>query len=310
MREYDILKYILSKNSIDWLNTRVNKSDYLDEYLVFPIKKKSGKLRWITSPTENLKRAQYDILNNLVYLCQPHFSAVGFIKDKSVINGAEAHLGSKALVTVDIKDFFPSIKKNRVKYALYVCLITLYKELKLDIDRKQMARVIEVLTPLVTYKGGLPQGAPTSPAISNIAFYYMDNNLYQRAYRWKGVYTRYADDITMSFKDPSLDLQNAIRVIKRELRPYDLKINPGKTRMQRRHVRMSVTGIVINDKLSVPKWKWKNFRAKLHNLEKSQKLLTKKEYQQIQGYANWLNQLDPKKGKKYVDQLKRLNYEQ
>lgn len=301
-----ILEEVIKKSRMSYSNK--------DLYTVFTMPKKSGKVRKITAPLPELKAVQYDLLYNLLYRRRAHPCAVGFIKNIGVIEGAKRHLGAKALFTIDVKDFFPSITGIKVASTLVYSLITwveseINSSVNSEIREGIISYVKRVLMPLVMYDGGLPQGAPTSPAISNLVCKSLDKSLKRFADSKDFKYTRYADDITFSTTNSKIDLRPIVDTVERILVSNGLRVNKKKTRLQRRHRRMSVTGVVINDKPSVPRWKWKNFRAKLHNLEKSGKCLTREEYERTLGYAQWLYQLDPKKASPYIKQLSRINHE-
>jgi len=165
---------------------------------------------------------------------------------------------------------------------------------------------VEFFINLVTGPEGLSQGAPTSPAISNLVAKHLDRELKELADKHSLIYTRYADDLTFSTEDSSVDMGPIETEVKKVITRQNFLVNHNKTRIQRPHRRMSVTGIVVNDKLSVPKWKWKQFRAKLHNIERDKTILTKTELEEITGYAQWINQLHPKRGQTFQDQIGRI----
>lgn len=273
-------------------------------YLKYPIKKKSGKLRWLNPPMEPLKTVQSEFLEKVSPLLEPHKCAVGFRKNKSVIDGAKAHLDSNVLLTLDLKDFFNNVDDYKIRS---VCRNFTAALDSLDkIEEGEFESVMEFFISLVTGPKGLSQGAPTSPAISNLVGKHLDRELFEFAQEKDLIYTRYADDLTFSTKDESVDMYPLQQQIKSIIRRQNFIINTKKTRIQRPHRRMSVTGIVVNDKLSVPKWKWRQFRAKLHNIERDKTILTDKELEEIEGYAQWIKQLHPKRGQTFQDQIGRI----
>ena len=106
-------------NFLTLLDTTSDQLDKLckninNNYLSYPIKKRSGKYRWIDAPQSPLIEMQHDILYNIVYKFKTHKSCIGFTKNKSVIDGANAHLSSNILLTMDLRNFFNSIKLKRV----------------------------------------------------------------------------------------------------------------------------------------------------------------------------------------------------
>lgn len=273
-------------------------------YLRFPIKKSSGKKRWIAAPIDELKEMQNTILHFFLYRMEPHECATGFSPGSSLTRGAERHLNHKALLNIDLKDFFDSIEESKV--------IKMFYWISGDLDRRNLFPEMskeekKALAKLCTYRGAVPQGAPTSPAISNLVSIPMDREINSYCLNNDLVYTRYADDMTFSKKDGKINMVEVYNDILGIIKKYKFVVNKDKTRIQRHHQRMTVTGVVVNDKLGIPKWKRKNFRAKLHNLEKSGKPITEFEQQQLIGYAQWVHQLDKNKGEKFLEQIGRIN---
>ncbi len=298
---YDTIKTILDSEKIDEILMN-GKNGY---YLNYSIRKKSGKNRWINAPQLALKELQYQILDRILYHCEPHSAAVGFRVGHSMAEGAERHLGAGCILNMDLKNFFNSIDFNLAIRTLTYVTNQMHQK---NITKEWPQKDLKLLANLVTYRGLVPQGAPTSPALSNLVARGLDQKLTKMCIEKNLTYTRYADDLSFSHPTGDIDLLNvfeeASEIIKRE----GFTVNSDKTRMQRPHQRMTVTGIVVNEKKSVPKWKWRQFRAKLHNLEKSQKEINPEEYKKILGYAQWIHQLHPKRGQKFLDQIGNLNY--
>lgn len=273
-------------------------------YLSYPIPKSNGKQRWLDAPQDELKQVQEDLLENLLYRFTPHNSAIGFKPGVSMIKGPKQHLQSEVMLSMDFKDYFTSIKKDYVYRFTSWMSTQLYND---GICDEWSDNAQTKFANLVTYKGYLPQGAPTSPTLSNLITYPLDVEISKIADKYDVTYTRYADDITFSSDDEDMDIMEIYPEIEGSIESFGLPINHKKTRIRRQHQRMVVTGVVVNDKLSVPKWKWRNFRAKLHNLKMSQQPLSKLEYQQITGYAQWIKQLHPKRGERFLQEIGKLN---
>ncbi len=153
-------------------------------YRTFTIYKRSGKLREISEPLPSLKEIQKWILENILEKCSLHIAAKAYIKGKSIKDNARFHRNQRRVLAVDINDFFHSIDIDRV-FKLFVSL-------------GYAPMVSALLAHLCCLKRRLPQGAPTSPAISNIISYSLDDKLYAYAREMGFRYTRYADDITVS----------------------------------------------------------------------------------------------------------------
>jgi len=271
-----------------------------NHYRSYPIKKSSGKLRWIDAPEDQLKEYQKKILNRLLYQFRAHESAVGFIKHISVKDGAEKHLGNKVVLCIDVHNFFGSLSLFQV-YAAYGYMLRNLTSTKKSF--KYSAEDLDLLVKLTTYKAHVPQGAPTSPALANIICRPMDRELKSIADRHDLVYTRYADDISFSHVRKNFKITKVIEQTKRVLSYYGLKLNKQKTRVLRPHKRMCITGVVINEKLSVPKYVWRNVRAQLHNLNKNGNSMSKEDYQKLRGKIEWIGLFRPQLKTSFLDQL-------
>lgn len=275
-----------------------------NHYLSYPIAKANGKKRWIDAPQKELKGLQTAILYKFLYRFRPHGAAVGFRKNYGVSTGAKRHLGNKVILCMDLSNFFHSISFNHVIREL----IYLGKNLEQrDSDFKFTTNTAVILAELVTYKHRLPQGAPTSPALANLISMKMDISLQVFSKKRGLTYTRYADDLT--FSHPELDFDFTVEDISEIIgiiKEQGFKLNYKKTRIMRPHRRMSVTGVVINEKLGVAKWKWRNLRAKLYNLSKSSKPLLLKDQQILRGQIEWINSLNPHRGKQLLNALGKL----
>lgn len=285
-----------SNNFFHVFNT--NKKDY---YISHVIPKSDGSKRYIDAPQDPLIGTQYDILHKFLYKFKPHQTAVGFISGMGVEEGAKRHLPNNVVLNMDIKDFFPSVKRRRVLQTLSF-LMRRANKTKLFSERVYPDE-IQMIGELLTYKGSLPQGAPTSPAAANLVAFGLDKKLYDLACQYGMTYTRYADDLSFSHPDEDFSMEDMVAIVDIIIRSEGFTPNKKKTRISRPHQRMQVTGIVINEKLSVPRWKWRNFRAKLHNLKMDGHPISEQQYQKLKGYCEWIKNLHPKRGKKFLSQL-------
>ena len=300
-------------NIYDVLNTTPEELGALLEdekyYLSYPIAKNNRKTtRWIDAPQGELKELQETFLHRYLYRFSAHPNCVGFVKGKSVRTGAERHIGTEQLLNMDLKNFFSTIKTNKV-----IRLLTFLSSRHNSISGTHITYLNSndkmLLNRLLTFKGRLPQGAPTSPAVANLCAYPMDVQLTNLAQANSCVYTRYADDLTFSTKKTKdkFNIIGMIPQIREIIEKNNFSVNYKKTRVQKQNNRMTVTGVVVNKKLSTAKWYWRNFRAKLHNLEKSGAPITKEEYQEIRGTAEWIKSLHPIRGEKFLETLGKLN---
>jgi len=207
---------------------------YLQEryYRDFNIQKKSGGSRQISEPLPNLKSVQRWILDNILYRLSPSPYAKGFVPGKSIKENARFHRKQEMLLCLDAKNFFPSISTAKVNRFFLNCGYS--------------KKLSYFLTRICTLNGGLPQGAPTSPALSNLIFAPIDNRIAAYCSERKIRYTRYADDLTFS---GSFAVGRLINEVRKYLSELHLTLNESKTRLMRRHERQEVTGVVVNEKL-------------------------------------------------------------
>lgn len=312
MQDTNIFSTPIKQQEFPALAQFVN-TDYVDKilseginnyYLSYPIAKSNGGRRWLDVPQGELKEAQYQIFYNILKGFKTHKCAVGFKEGVGIVDGSKQHLNSKVIFTTDIKNFFPAINKHRVLRILFWVVKQLQEKRG---SLTWTLAEIKVLAKLLTYKNALPQGSPTSPILSNLVCYRLDYSLSAWAEANDSIYTRYADDITVSTKSDKVNILTARDAVVNHIRIANFQVNHDKTRIYRQNQCMLVTGVVVNKKLSVPKWKWRNFRAKLHNLEKSQSPITLKEYQKLKGYAEWIRQLHPQRGNSFLTKLGKLN---
>lgn len=220
-------------------------------YKHFIIAKRDGSPRYLDEPRKRLKILQKKVLFFLMERMTPLKPAVhGFALNRSIVTNAKAHTSRKNhfILNLDLEDFFPSITFYRVRGVL--------------ISRPFgfSHQVATVIAHMCTLKGKLPQGAPTSPLLSNLVCRTMDRDLIDLARRNRATYTRYVDDITFSFVVRTRQsLPAAICIasdeghlaIGAELQElittkHNFSINTAKTRLSDRNRRMEVTGLTVN----------------------------------------------------------------
>lgn len=237
-------------------------------YHTFTIKKKSGADRTINAPVKGLK----SILRSLNFVLQcvyePHEAATGFVLGKSIVDNAKKHVGHHFVLNMDLKDFFHTFDRNRVKMGF------MYEPFNLNGKKEPLAFL---LASLCTHpfeidgevKTVLPQGSPTSPTLTNILCRKLDRRLTGLAYRFGATYTRYADDITFSsphniYTDEAFN-KELKRIIEEDQK---LVINPKKTRLQKAGYRQEATGLIVNEKVNVRRRYVKQIRMWLYYWEK------------------------------------------
>ena len=274
-------------------------------YRTFYIEKKNGKTRKIDEPLPSLKEIQMWILNEI--LCNIEISpyAKAYVKGKSIKDNARFHRKQSKVLTMDISDFFPSVSFNRV---LHVFRKIGYRE-----------NVAVMLTNLCCLEGSIPQGAPTSPMLSNIIASSLDYKIIKYIGKDKIRYTRYADDLTFSgeFKEGDL-IKNIERIANRE----GFWINEEKTRTRYRNQRQEVTGVVVNEKMQINRRLRHKIRSDVYYIRKfgldshmEHVGIKRQNYlyylMGITSYALFINPMDEEL-KEYVDFLRKeiINFKQ
>ncbi|PSL43722.1 RNA-directed DNA polymerase [Chitinophaga niastensis] len=277
-------------------------------YQRFQIPKKSGGTRVISAPMPQLKAAQHWILENILYKIKNSEAAHGFVPGKSIVTNAAPHVGQDIVINIDLRDFFPSIAYKRVKGLFcklgyseqvatilgLICTEPEVEEITLDNRKYYVAATAR----------HLPQGAPTSPAITNLICYKLDKRFEGLSAKYGYAYTRYADDMTFSAKGAAADKAGQLLwAIKLVVKEEGFTIHPDKLKVMRKGDKREVTGIVVNDKLSLDRVTLRKFRALLHQISTTG--LSNKSWgkgkniiSSIEGYANYVYMVKPEQGAK------------
>ncbi len=220
-------------------------------YREFAIRKRNGNPRLICAPETELKKMQRLINIRLLGGLRTHYSCTGFEPGESIVYNAEPHVGKKVLIKIDIRDFFSSTKEDRV--------FAFFKKLGWNNE------TADLLTMLTTFKGSLPQGAPTSPRLSNLINYRLDCRLGAFATQIGADYTRYADDITFSLdEDDHFKITQALSFVRMILLETGYRPNKKKIRVIRAHQQQKITGLVVNQKIQLPRQTRRWLRAVKH----------------------------------------------
>lgn len=237
-----------------------------EKYEVFEVPKKSGGKRIITSPSRILKLIQRRLAEVLENTYKPKPVVYGFVTGKNIVDNARRHKKKKWVLNIDLEAFFPSINFGRVR-GMFIG-----KPYNLPAD------AATILAQICCFKNELPQGAPTSPVISNMICAKMDSELQDLAWSCRCFYTRYADDITFSTTLSELPVQIATvhSLLDVEIGPEleniisanGFKINPVKTRAFSFKQRQEVTGLIVNKKPNVRRTYVTQIRAMLYSWEK------------------------------------------
>ena len=223
----------------------------LNFYRNYEIPKRNGGIRKISEPLPSLKEIQRWILDNVLSAIDISVYAKAYVKKKSIKENARFHKRQEVVLSLDVENFFDSITSDKI-YYLFSGLG--YKE-----------DVAVMLTNLCCLNGCLPQGAPTSPMLSNIILKDFDNIIGKYTNENKIRYTRYADDMTFSGDFSSGKI---ISFVKKNLYKLGLKLNESKTRTRTKGQCQEVTGIVVNQKMQLPKSVRKKIRQEIYYIRK------------------------------------------
>lgn len=279
--------------------------------------------RKIDAPDKQLKRLQRWLLRHIVYRHACHEACHGFRRKRSCATNAKAHLDNGVgpqsenrlhgthVLGMDITDFFPSIKLARV--------LEIFEQLgRIPESDLFPPEVAQLFAELATLNGALPQGAPTSPALANLAASNMDCRLNGLANFYRCRYSRYADDLTFSgARHPLSHLRKIVPfIVERE----GFRLNKEKTRLLGRHRRQSITGIVVNSGTpNPPRSRYRKLRAIVHNFRKdplgaarraaehhypfdadglSDEQLIARFKRQLRGHLAYISSINPEKARK------------
>jgi retron-type reverse transcriptase len=238
-------------------------------YVYFEVPKRTGGTRLLSAPHEELKRAQHWILENILSKLPVTEAAHGFVPGRSTVSNAQAHVARDVIVNCDLKDFFPSITWKRVRGVFEAigyspAVATVLALLCTEPPRTRVEHEGKTFWVAVGERG-LPQGAPTSPALSNQVARKLDQRLRGICKKLGWGYTRYADDLTFSAGEGHREQIGFLLARVRHVAEAEgFRMNPKKCRVQRAARRQEVTGVIVNDKPSLPRDELRVLRAILH----------------------------------------------
>ncbi|CAN5753088.1 retron St85 family RNA-directed DNA polymerase [soil metagenome] len=287
-------------------------------YHRFTIPKRDGSERAIWAPLPTLKAAQHWILHNIAEKLVVHGAAHGFLAGRSILSNASQHLNSRIVVQMDIQEFFPTITLPRVK--------GIFRNAGY---REPLAKLLAMLcteSPReVVQQGGqtyyvsigprcLPQGAPTSPALTNTLCLRLDRRLEALARRLGWRYTRYADDLTFSLPvahNGPPRLGALLGLVRRVVEAEGFQLHPEKTRIARSGARQKVTGLVVNgeDPPRIPRKLRRQLRAAIHNRKAGKVIEGAESLSQLAGYAAYVYMTDENLGRAMLEALSTIPVE-
>jgi retron-type reverse transcriptase len=287
-------------------------------YIRFTVPKKSGGVRELSAPHRDLAAAQRWIFQNILRRLPTHPAAHGFIKGRSIRTNAQPHVGKQILINLDLQDFFPTISFHRVRGALEhlgysPAAATILALLCTESPRRTVeyaGRTFHVATGL----RALPQGACTSPALSNLIARRLDSRLTGLASKLGYQYTRYADDLSFSADasaEPEKNTGYLLARVRHIAHDEGFSVNEKKTRVLKRSAAMSVTGVIVNTRPGVRRREVRRLRAILHNAKKhglaSQNRANDPHFAaRIRGQVGFVTMVNPEQGLPLAEELEKV----
>ncbi|MBI5864980.1 MAG: RNA-directed DNA polymerase [Planctomycetes bacterium] len=281
---------------------RTERSNYVE----WAVPKKSGGLRVIAAPKKRLKAIQLRILREILDNVPPSSAAHGFVRGRDVLSNATPHVGKTLVVNFDLVDFFGHIAYPRV--------VGVFRRIGYG---KEVSRWLACLC---THQPKPPrgrghdregrrrhavQGAPSSPAIANLAAWRLDARLCGLARRFQCTYTRYADDLTFSGDEPfKRSLRRFLPLVRRIVAAERFALHRRKMRFARASRRQEVTGVVVNRKTNIRRADFDRLKAILHNARRAGSLESQNREQRphfrayLLGLAAHVAHLNPQRGER------------
>ena len=270
---------------VNFFNTHPLKVEYTE----YHIPKASGGYRLISAPSDELKEIQKELYNMLIRCgAYAHDAAFAYVKERTCLSAMQRHRdkNTKYFYKFDLHDFFPSctaeVLKHQLRQVYPFCMLSEY--------------VLDLIITTATYKGALPQGSPLSPLLCNMVLLPFDWAMHYSIKHFNGVYTRYADDILISFTDKK-QLKFIEHIIKNHL-PEGLTLNHTKSRCGSIAGRNYNLGLVLNKEhnITIGHKKKMELKAKLNNFIfdfTNHRYWSIIDTQVLQGELNYFRQIEP-----------------
>ena len=315
----DELEWLVAPNRLSGLN--------LTHYNAWLVKKRSGLYRIIESPRSRLKFVQRKILHGILDLVPVSDVCFGFSRGCRIQQFASMHAGHEYVMRMDLESFFPNIALGRVnalwrslgypdevaKCLTWLC--TVPKKTLSTIEHEFISNDLarrEIFDQCM--RDRLPQGAPTSGAISNLIAYRMDRRFMGFANKTNGRYSRYADDLIFSWN--SIDrkqLQKVSNWVAATIIECGFRVNFRKTRIMHRSQRQSLLGVVVNQKPNIDRVYRDNLRATIYNCIRFGPSTQNKEshpnfQEYLRGRIAWVNQINPNAGSQLISSFGRIDW--
>ncbi len=325
----------LSDGQLAWLADvrsleRTVSREQLRNYRYRAVGRPGGVPRVIEAPKTRLKEIQRWILREILDHVPPHEAAHGFTQGRSAITHARLHTGQAAVLRFDLKDFFASVSAGRVYgifrtlgYSPQICHVL--TGLTTNTVPVSAWQVISSTTPQRAVQARfwlgrqlatphLPQGAPTSPALANLAAFRLDRRLSGLALASGLRYSRYADDLTFSGPANLHRRRIQLESIATEIiRAEGFRLNQAKSAIQSAGGRQTVCGVVVNVHPNMRRSEYERLKAILHNATAhgpaSQNHAKAADFRaHLLGRISWVESLNPTRGRKLREQLAKIDW--
>lgn len=257
-------------------------------YRRWRVAKRAGGLRELAEPMPRLKAAQRWLLRQVLDRLPVHEAAHGSRAGRSIVTFAAPHAGAGILLKADLRDFFGTITAPRVRGLL----------LGLGHPHDDASTIAMLCTAELGRTRSLPQGAPTSPAIANAIAYRLDQWCTALARQHGGHYTRYVDDLAISFgldQPANQILEDMIAIVRRE----GFRLHYGKTRLEPSHQRQEVAGLVVNASPRPRREMLRRLRAAVDQAGRA----TPQEVEHLRGMIGYVTMCSPKLGERLAHML-------
>ncbi|MEA3327075.1 MAG: retron St85 family RNA-directed DNA polymerase [Chloroflexota bacterium] len=258
-------------------------------YKIYRIPKRGDGFRVIRQPNYQLKAIQGWILRNVLKQLHVSSASKGFQKETSIKDNVSPHIRAKVVMCLDLDDFYTNIHSDKIWYIFR--------------NAGYSKRISLLFTSLCTYDGFLPQGAPTSPKLSNLACWRLDQRLIGLTSKNGIIYTRYADDLTLSAN--SYLLLKILPLSKHILRSEGFKLNKSKTRIMGPSRQQKITGLILNQNgFGIGRRKYRELRASIHKIYQFDETNCDMELiNRIQGWLSFTKDVDEKRYKMLIKYL-------
>ena len=237
------------------------------------LRKRDGSSRVLRVPEGPLKVFQDKVRRHVLDQVPLLDCVQGGVRGRSVVTNAKPHVGKQVVFTLDVKDFFPSVSPRTVK--------TIFGFLGFE------GQALDALVDATTWDNQLPQGAPTSVAVANLAMFRVDVRLSRLARQQGFAYTRYVDDLALSGSWRLLDFR---RLVLRVVEEEGFRVNRAKVKTMPAGTRQVVTGIVVNEKLNLPREQRNSIRGNVLSSSTRSGIVAAR----IRGQLAWLFSVNPR----------------